>query len=136
LRWAPGNREEGEEIVGQKPDRSPGDIRDQPPSGDELLETAADDISRADRLRRELYRHSDEAQDAIEKNSNLVHDVFARPPASGHEISPVNTPYVSQPPQYSVDAGAVATAALALGILLDRGVHRLPRHQVDRREEE
>lgn len=137
VRWAPGDRKEGDEIVSQKPDRShPDDPTDQPASGDDLLEPAGEDASRADRFRRELYRHSDDAQDAIEKNSNLVHDVFARPPASGHEVSPVNAPYVSQPPQYSLEAGAAATAALALGIVLDRGVRRLARHQTDRTEGE
>jgi hypothetical protein len=136
-RWATGERVDGENVVGEKPDRSPGDTSDLPPSGEELAETAGDgESSRLERLRRELYRHSDDAQDALEKNANLVHDVFSRPPTSSLEVSPVHRPYISEMPHYGADAGSVATAAFVLGVVIDRGVHQLMQNWQNIRERE
>ena len=130
-RWSPGDQERGENVVGEKPDKSPGDTSDLPPTGEQLVDTAGDSGSRLERLRRELYRHSGDAQDALEKNTSLVHDVFSRPPTSSLEVSPVNRPSISETSHYGADAGSVATAALVLAVLIDRGVHRLVRHRTE-----
>jgi hypothetical protein len=46
-RWAPGDRVPGENAVGQKPDRSPGDTSDLPSSGEQLLDMEDDKLSRS-----------------------------------------------------------------------------------------
>jgi hypothetical protein len=104
------------------------DIPDQLPTGEELVDSAGEDSSRLERFRRELYKQSDDAMDAVEKDANLVHDAFSHPPTSSYQVTPVDRPYISEAQHSGIDAGSVATAAFVLGVVIDRGVRSVVQH--------
>lgn len=122
-RWASADQARGEDTVGET-----ADILDRPPAGEELVDSAGDDSSRLERFRRELYRESDDALDSLEKNANLVHDVFSHPPTSSYEVTPADGPYISETQHSGIDAGSIATAAFVLGVVIDRGVRSVVQH--------
>jgi hypothetical protein len=110
-----------------------GDIDDFTPTGEQLVDTAGEDASRQDRLRRIIYRRSDDAMDALQKNIDLGQELFERPSASSHEGSLPGSPYVTEMPHYGIDAGSIATSAFTVGVLIDRGIHWLMRHRHTRK---
>ena len=135
IRWTPGDQEQGENVVGEKPDRSPGDTSDLPPTGDQLVDTAGDNAPTVERFRRELHRQSGDVADGLGKYTNLAHGVFSRPPAGSYEVTPARTPYVSET-HYGTDVGSIATAAFVVGVLIDRAARWLARHWSQHRKGE
>jgi hypothetical protein len=123
---------QGTNVVGDKPDRSPGDTSDLPPTGEELLSTRGDRESRLERLRRETESPEtfDDLQDNLGKNVNLAHDVFHRPePTGSHTEVPSHQPELTVPVHQGTDAGQIAVTGLVVGVL---GVElfRWVRHKV------
>jgi len=122
-RWAAADQVGIEDTVG-----GTADIPDPSPSGEELVDSAGEDSSRLERFRRELYKSSDDAVDAVEKDANLVHDSFSRPPTSSYQVTPVDKPYISEAQHSGIDAGSIATAVFVLGLVIDRGVSSFVQH--------
>lgn len=122
-RWAAADTPNMEETVTEK-----GDTPDRPPTGEELTENAEEGSSLLERLRREVYEESDDEIDILEKDANLVHDVFSRPPTGSYEGTSPNQPYIHGAQHSGIDAGSVATAVFTLGLVIDRAARWVMQH--------
>lgn len=76
-------RDQGTDVVGDKPDRSPGDTSDLPPAGRKLLTMENDDASRSEKLRRNLFEFADNVQDVTDAGIQTVQDIMSRPSPTG-----------------------------------------------------
>jgi hypothetical protein len=92
------------------------------PTGEELVDSAGEDSSRLERLRHDIYEESDDEIDVLEKDANLVHDVFSHPPTSSYEGTPTQ-PHIYRTPHPGIDGGSTVTALFTLGLVIDRAVH-------------
>jgi len=120
-RWAPGERADGQNVVGEKPDRSPGDTSDLPPSGEQLLTMDSDKASRAERMRREGYRQADGVLNIASKWTEIGHDLLARQRPAGHaEVS--TRPQISAAPHDGLNPGDTASALLVFSALAAEAV--------------
>jgi hypothetical protein len=116
-RWAAADTPRRRDTVGEK-----GEIPDQLPGGEELVDSAGEESSRLERLRRDVYEESDDEMDVLEKDANVVHDVFSHPPTGSYEGTPTQ-PHIYATPHSGIDAGSMATALFTLGLVIDRTVH-------------
>jgi hypothetical protein len=108
-RWAAGERVDGENVVGEKPDKSPGDTSDLPPTGEQLISMESDKASRAERMRQEGYREAGDVLDVTSKWTDVAHGLLARDRPSGHaEIS--TRPEISAVPHQGINPGDAASA--------------------------
>ena len=119
--------DQGVNVVGEKPDRSPGDRTGLPPTGAELLEMEPDE-SRAAAFRREFYKPEsiDDIHGTIESDANTVQEFFERPPTGSHADVPASAPQIAQHSPDSATASDLTMAALTVGILvfeLGRHIH-------------
>jgi hypothetical protein len=130
-RWAVAERPRGEDMVASKPE-----AQDPSPTGAELAESAGEKSSLLDRLRKEIYRESDDAMDSMDKGFDLGHDVFAHPPTSSYEGTPRDQPNISQSQHAGIDAGSAATAIFVLGLAIERGIHSVMRYAEKHKEGE
>jgi hypothetical protein len=126
-RWAAADTPDTEETVGEK-----GDLPDLLPTGKELVDNADEGSSLLERLRREVYEESDGELDFLEKEANLIHDVFSRPPTGSHEGTSPNQPYIHRAQPSGIDAGSVATAVFTLGLVIDRTARWVMQHYENR----
>jgi hypothetical protein len=113
-------RDRGTNVVGDKPDKSPGDTSDLPPSGADLLEMEDEDESRFDKLRNEVYREFKEVADSAKDQAETAQDLVLRPPPAGHPEVAVNSrpafgPEISQ--HATVDVGSITELSLVLGVV-------------------
>lgn len=123
--------EQGANVVGDKPDQSPGDTTDLPPTGEELLEMDNDKLSRFEKFRRETYKEIDDILDTSEQDSGTIEQLFDHPPTGGHAEVPVGHPVVDQPPSPGVDGGHFVVAGMVLAIAGVETVRAI-RHTVDK----
>jgi hypothetical protein len=110
----------GTNVVGDKPDKSPGDTSDLPPTGTDLLETEDKDESRADKFRKKFYGEFDDVIDSAKDQVETVQDLLARPSPSGHPEVPVNSGPVFGPEVLqhgSVDPSSITEMGLVLGVI-------------------
>jgi hypothetical protein len=120
-RWANSDSPPREETIVCKEDQP-----DWIPTGKEFADDAdSNDLSRADRIRSKLYEESGDALDALEKNANLGHDIFASPPTGSYEGTPTPQPHFYETHPAGIDAGTAATALFTLGLVIDRAVHSI-----------
>jgi hypothetical protein len=112
-------REQGTNVIGEKPDRSPGDRSDLPPTGEQIVEMEDPKASRAERARKEFLSEENlgDAFDATDEWAKTGQDLFTRPPTSQHIEVPAQGPEITAAPQQEIDPGSAATAGLVLGIL-------------------
>ena len=112
-------REQGTTAVSDKPDRSPGDTRDFPPTGEQLVEIDDQKASRAERARKEFLSKENlgDAFDATDKWAKTGQDLFSRLPTGQHVEVPTHEPVITMMQHQEVDSGSVAAAGLALGII-------------------
>jgi hypothetical protein len=122
-RWSEADQVRGENVVGVSPD-----VPDLFPTGEELVDSAGEDSPRLERLRREMYRESDDLLDGLEKTANLTSDIFSHPPTSSYQSTPVDRPYISQAQHSGIDVGSMATTAFVLGVVIDRGIRSVVQH--------
>ena len=120
-------RDQGVNVVGEQPDRSPGDRTGLPPTGQELLEIEPAE-SRAAAFRREFYKPEsiDDIHGTIESDANTVQQFFERPPTGSHADVPASAPQIAQHSPDSATASDLTMAALTAGILvfeLGRHIH-------------
>jgi hypothetical protein len=113
-------RDRGTNVVGEKPDKSPGDTGDLPPKGTDLLETEDKGESRGDKFRKKLNDDIGDVIDLEKDGVETVKNLMERPSPAGHPEMPVNSRPVfgSEIPQHgTVDAGSVAELGLVLGVV-------------------
>jgi hypothetical protein len=83
-RWATADSAQPAQNTAKK-----GDVPVQLPTGQELVDSAADNnSSRTDRIRSKLYEQSDDALDVLEKNANIGENIFTPPPTGSYEGYP------------------------------------------------
>jgi hypothetical protein len=91
------------------------------PDGTQLRDMEGDKLSRRDRFRKELYREAEDIQDVSEKNVTDIASLLGSHPPAGHaETVALPSIEASSPPP--VDAGNLATAGLALGLVAERAI--------------
>jgi hypothetical protein len=129
-------RETGTNVVGNKPDRSPADISDLPPTGEELVEMEGDKKSRFQGLWHEAEKEDalDGIHTELETDANTLHEWLTTRPPEGHAEQPVPvSPGIGpQVADHAIDAGNAATACLALGFVmveLGRRIHERLNHR-------
>jgi hypothetical protein len=113
-RWASGDRDREHATAGR------GELPDDSPTGEELVDSAGEKGSLAERLQRDLYEEGDDIRDVLEHGANRTYDIFAPPPTSTYEAHPVGGPYFSAQQHHGMDVGTGATALFALGLAVDR----------------
>jgi hypothetical protein len=112
-------RDRGTSVVGDKPDKSPGDTSGLPPTGADLLEMEDKDESRADKFRKKLYGEFDDVIDSEKDGVETVMDLTQRPP-TGHPEVQVNVGPMFGPeiPQHAtVDPSSITELAMVLGVI-------------------
>lgn len=115
----PAGWEQGVNVVGDRPDRSPGDTSDLPPTGDELVHMEPEDVSRLEKLARKTFEDFDDITDIAAKASNRAEQLLPRPPGGQAEAPVPSHPYFSPtaPQHAGVDAGSIADLTLVLGVI-------------------
>lgn len=99
-------------LPGEVPDKA-GDVFASP-------EKAAADKTRSDRAFDQVIEVTDDLFDSVEKNAHFASQVMERPPT--HAEVPVSVhPNTSETQHHAPEAGSLATATLALGIMLWAG---------------
>jgi hypothetical protein len=73
-RWAPGD------VARERATAGRGELPDDSPTGEDLIDSAGEEGSLTERLRRELYDEGDEISDVIEHGANRGYELFAPPP--------------------------------------------------------
>jgi hypothetical protein len=113
-------RDQGVNIVGDKPDRSPGDTSDLPPSGEQLLHMEKEEASRFDKFRNELNRDFGDISDVVKQKAETAQQILERPPPIGHpEVAVPAGPQIRPETQAHAipDVGTVADIGLVLGVV-------------------
>jgi hypothetical protein len=131
----PDGWEQGVNVIGGRPDKSPGDISDLPPTGEQFLDLEDGKRSRLDGLRRGLER--DEVLDGLhgeaEQDANTVQSILAARPPEGHPVQVVpDTPQLMPVTPAGIDAGMMASSGLMVGVMLielGRGFHKILKHR-------
>lgn len=126
-RWVSGDAVkamEARNVVGEKVDRSPGDISDLPPTGEELVETEESDVPRAQRLGRKLFREVDDVVDAAKTETDAVSMALKNPGPTNMCIEgtpPTRGPEITDAsPHPTPTPGAIVEATLYTGLALFR----------------
>ena len=128
-RWASGDlAQRGNVSAGR------GEIPERLPTGEDLVDTAGEESSRIEKLRRELYDETGDLSDDIDAGANRLHDIFSPPPTSSYEATPVAGPHFSATQHPGMDVGAGAAALFALGLTIDRAATWAARHLEKRPE--
>jgi hypothetical protein len=122
-RWASGDpARRGDASAGR------GEIPEHLPTGEDLVDTAGEEASRVEKLRRELYDEAGDLSDDIDRGANRLHDIFSPPPTNSYEATPVGGPHFSATQHPGMDLGAGAAALFALGLTIDRVARWGARH--------
>jgi hypothetical protein len=109
--------EQGTNVVGDKPSRSPGDTSDLPPTGEELVEMEDDSGSNLEKLRRKIYERVDDISDGSEEYGGTLGQLLERPPTETHTLVPTTPHDMPNHQEHGVDGGHLATAGLVVGVL-------------------
>jgi hypothetical protein len=119
-------------VVGDKPDKSPGDISDLPPAGEGLLEPDDKNATRAEKLRNLFDRDFGDVDDAVTNTATSVQQVLDQPPPAGHPGVQVDTHPQWVPestPIATPDVASMAELGLVLAVVADRTIDYV-RHKV------
>jgi hypothetical protein len=136
LKDATAGRDQGINIVGDKPDRSPGDTSDLPPSGEQLLHMEKEEASRPEKLRNKFLEEVGDATDSAKSVAQTTQDVLERPaPVGQPEVRVPAGPYVApEVPQHTtISAGSVAETAVILGVVVMEAGNRIMHRLAERR---
>jgi hypothetical protein len=122
----PAMREQGRNIVGEKPDRSPGDTTDLPPTGEQLLEPDDGELPRPERLGRAIDRGFDDIKDSAINLATTMQELWDMPGTGGRAASVAISkgPEVSPVPYQSPDVGSIAELGVVAGVLAWHAYHR------------
>jgi hypothetical protein len=129
----PQMRDLGRNTVGEKPDRSPGDTSDLPPSGEDLVEEADKGRPRLERLKNTTYREIGDINDSASQQVETVQDLLLRPKPAGLECVAVrDTPMASpQDAQHVSPSPDSVTQLLVVGGILGYELTRWADHKID-----
>lgn len=126
-RWVSGDTVkamEARNVVGEKEDRSPGDISDLPPTGEKLVETEDSDAPRPQRVGRKLFREVDDFVDAAKTETDAVSMALKNPGPTNMCIEgapPTRGPEITDAsPHPTPTPGAIVEATLYTGLALFR----------------
>lgn len=122
-RWASGDQPRGQDVSAGR-----GEIPERLPTGEDLVDTAGEESSVAERFRREIYEEGEDVFDVVEHNTKDAYDFFSPPPTGSYETTPSAGPYFSAQHHPGVDVGTGATALFALGLTIDRVATWTMRH--------
>jgi len=104
--------------------------------GDVITDASEDRHARSDRFLRKAVEEGDDLIDSADKAFSLGHDALQRPPV--HTEMPVSVPgSAHEVPHHEIEAGSVATAIMAAGMLFwaaGQWVHRRMRGLDDARD--
>ena len=104
-----------------------GELPDDSPTGQDLVESAGEESSRLEKIRRELYE-DDDVMDIVSENTNVWHNIFTPPQTNSYESVPAPGPHFSAQQHTGMDVGTGATALFALGLAIDRAATWGMRH--------
>jgi hypothetical protein len=114
-------RAQGSDIVSDKPDKSPGDTSDLPPTGQELVDMESSKDSRFDALLHEAEKEEnlDGLHDALEDSGNTVEKLLTARPPEMHAEQPVPVApyYAPSVPDHAIDGGSTVSAIMTAGIV-------------------
>lgn len=118
LQENPAGWDQSVNVAGDKPDLSPGDTSDLPPSGPELV-TEETRESRAAAFRQEFYQPEviDGIHDTIEQNAGNVAALFERPPTGSHVEVPATVPQVETQSLEGLNASDLTMAGFVVGVM-------------------
>jgi hypothetical protein len=112
-----GDRQVGIPVVGEKPDKSPGDTSDLPPTGDALLKPDETDVPRYKRFGREVFREVEEARDLGQNLAETAHNVLSQPSPTGYVGVTPRDATVTNIPTAAPDPGSIASLVVVSGVL-------------------
>jgi hypothetical protein len=122
---ATSGRERGTNVIGDKPDKSPGDTSDLPPSGGELVETADEDAPHTEKFRHQLYEAMEDIDDTLTDAAPTAQQILDQPPPTGHPGVMVDVPHLG--PEFTPIATpsvvGMVELALVAGVIVERAVH-------------
>lgn len=122
-RWASGDQPRGQDVSAGR-----GEIPEHLPTGEDLVDTAGEEASRVEKVRREIYEDGQDVIDVIDNDTNAWNDMFAPPQISSYEAAPVAGPHFSAQQHTAMDVGTGAVALFALGLAIDRVATWAVRH--------
>jgi hypothetical protein len=125
----------GANVVGGKPDRSPGDTSDLPPTGEELVETADKEASRPEKLRNQFFKRLEDVDDSINDVAPEAQQILEQQRPTGHPavVADVHSHWVPESvPDATPSVGSIAEVVLVLGVLADRAIHWSTRKVADK----
>jgi hypothetical protein len=93
------------------------------PDGDQLRRLESDRVARADRFRKNVYDRVEDIQDATEKTAGTLQGLLDAHRPTGQDVTYTAQPAIENSSPPPADAGNIATAGLALGLLADRAIH-------------
>ncbi len=93
------------------------------PTGEQLRDMESDQLSRADRFRKNVYERADDIKDVTEKNAGTLQGLLGAHGPTGHEVTMTTEPAIETSPLQPLDAGSIAAAGLVVGVLADRAIH-------------
>lgn len=122
----PPMREQGRNIIGAKPERSPGDTADLPPTGEQLLEPDDGELPRPERLGRAIDRGFDGIKDSATNLATTMQELWDTPGTGGHaaSIAIPKGPEVNPVPFQSPDVGSIVELGVVAGVLAWHAYHR------------
>jgi len=119
-------RDRGIDVVGEKPVKSPGDTSDLPPSGEELVETADEDESSAEKFRKKFYEGIDDLSEGATPMVNAAREYLEQPPPTGHPavVADTHAYYTPESPTNATPGvGDIIELTLVAGVLAERTIH-------------
>jgi hypothetical protein len=114
------------QVTAVKADRTLGDTTPAgiglKPDGDQLRDMESDRLARADRFRRNVHERVEDIQDVTEKTAGTLQGLLDAHRPTGQDVTYTAQPAIEATSPPSADAGSLATAGLALGLLADRAI--------------
>ena len=130
-------RDSGINVVGEKPDRSPGDMSDVPPSGEQLVEMEDKVAPRREKIRSALDRDFKDFDDTVNYFATSTQEILEQPPPTGHPGVVADThshwaPESAQNPTPGL--GNLPELVLVAGVLGDRAIQWIGHKVSEKRE--
>ncbi|MDQ2875856.1 MAG: hypothetical protein M3Y33_14125, partial [Actinomycetota bacterium] len=120
----------GVNVVGARPDRSPGDSSISPPTGEKLVAMEKEDISRADKFRRAINREFGDVDDGAKGMAGMIQNWLSLPPPPTHPAAgpPGGSRDAADIPHHgSPSPGAVIETGLVVAVVVVEEARRAMR---------